>query len=283
MEQDPTEVLREIAAMQGTPLREELEQQEELHEQDQEGERKGQEEQAEINRQELLAQESEAPEEEDSSIESRYAALLAAHNQLSAQMLEMQARGYPVASPQAPVPSVVAPPPEVPSPPPVATFQLNEQLLEKALVEDDPRAMKQVITGLIQHMETMVSSVRDQTREAVLRDIPAVAQNVARQQLAMMKAVEGFYSDNQDLAPFQHIVGAVANEVTSREPGLTISEALQKTEVEVRRRLGLKKAAMQVPVDRQPAFPKAKTTRKPSAPVLTGLRADIAAMQNARP
>jgi len=287
MADDTNEVLKDIALMSGLQVEEEQEEPQtpEATTDEQREEVQGEEEQASEEREGLQVEETEETEEED-SVETRYARLLEAHNAMAAQMLELQARGFPVGSPQ-PTATVETPPPGQVTPPPPAqapsTFTLDEALLEKALIEDDPAAMKQVISGLVQHIEGLVSSTRTQTREEVLRDLPNVATQVARHQMILMKAVEQFYLDNQDLAPFQHIVGAVGQEISMKEPNLTINEALEKTGVEVRRRLGLRKQALKVEADRKPAFPKGGTgSRKPGGVKLTGSRADIAAMQNAK-
>lgn len=286
MEDDPSAVLRDIAAMSGMSIEDPDEETSGEQEAMSDGQEQGQEEQTDEQAAEEGVQVKEEKEEDEPSVEDRYAALLEAHNTLSAQMLELQARGFPVGSPQ-PMATVETPPPGQVTPPPPAqapsTFALDEALLEKALIEDDPAAMKQVISGLVQHIEGLVSSTRAQTREEVLRDLPNVATQVARHQMVLMKAVEQFYLDNQDLAPFQHIVGAVGQEISMKEPNLTINEALEKTGVEVRRRLGLRKQALKVEADRKPAFPKGGTgSRKPGGVKLTGPRADIAAMQNAK-
>lgn len=289
MADDANEVLKDIALMSGLQVEGAQEETQTLEAttDEQREEVQGEEEQASEEREGLQVEETEETEEtEDDSVETRYARLLEAHNAMAAQMLELQARGFPVGSPQ-PMATVETPPPGQVTPPPPAqaplTFALDEALLEKALIEDDPAAMKQVISGLVQHIEGLVSSTRAQTREEVLRDLPNVATQVARHQMILMKAVEQFYLDNQDLAPFQHIVGAVGQEISMKEPNLTINEALEKTGVEVRRRLGLRKQALKVEADRKPAFPKGGTgSRKPGGVKLTGPRADIAAMQNAK-
>lgn len=293
MEQDPNAVLKDIALMSGLQVEETQDEDQTLEATtDEQGEEvQGEEEQASEEREGVQVGATdegagEDEEEPEDSVETRYARLLEAHNAMAAQMLELQARGFPVGSPQptatveTPPPGQVIPPPSAQAPP---TFALDEALLEKALIEDDPAAMKQVISGLVQHIEGLVSSTRTQTREEVLRDLPNVATQVARRQMVLMKAVEQFYLGNQDLAPFQYIVGAVGQEISMKEPNLTINEALEKTGVEVRRRLGLRKQALKVEADRKPAFPKGGTgSRKPGGVRLTGSRADIAAMQNAK-
>lgn len=285
MEDDPNAVLKDIAAMSGMHMEDPDEKTPDEQEAmpDEQGQ---EEEQAEEQATEEGVQvEEKAEEDVELSVEDRYAALLEAHNALSAQMLELQTRGYPVGSPPDSAQVVTPPAAQVPTPPPAqpSTYALDEKLLEKALIEDDPAAMKQVIGGLVQHMEVMVQAAREQTREAVLRDLPGVASSVARHQLVLAKAVEQFYVDNQDLAPFQHVVGAVGQEISMKEPNLSILEALEKTGVEVRRRLGLRKQAQKLEADRKPAFPKGGSgSRKPGAPTLTGKRADIAAMQSAK-
>jgi hypothetical protein len=281
MADDPNEVLKDIAKMQGIGLEEELEQQQEGLTDGQTEERQEQEGQADETGEGREVLEGESEEAEDDSIENRYAKLLEQHNLLSAQILELQTRGYPVdREPPTPRVETPAPQPQVTPPPAVApSFALDDSLLEKALVEDDPGALKQVLAGMVEYSKQLAQQVHDMAVESALRATPTVATNVARQQLTLMRAVEAFYTENQDLAPYQHIVGAVANEVSSRKSDASLAEVLKDTEVEVRRRLGLKKAAEKVAIDKKPAFAKTGASRKPGAPVLSGMRADIAKMQ----
>lgn len=275
------EILMEIAKMSGMAQDEEV--QEPIEETDDSekfatGETDdGQEEgRSEEGREEGL-QVDEAGEKEDP-----YKNLLEAYNLQSQQLLALQAQiGLaPRGESSPPIPSG-PPQQEIPLPPPPAAplqLKIDKGTIQKALIEDDAEAMEQILLG----MANQIVEHREAMREAILRDLPNVTRNVARQQLTMMKAVDEFYSKNEDLVPYQSIVGAVSNEIVAREPGLSIGEALNKTEEEVRRRLGLKRQAQAAEAARKPAFAKTKSSRKPGQPQLSGLKADIAAMQAAK-
>jgi hypothetical protein len=275
------EVLLEIAKMSGLAQdTEEPVESEDLHEQEEavaetDGGSDGEqgEGQGEEGQEEQVA--AEAPED-------NYKNLLEAYNLQAQQLLALQAQiglapsgGPPPAT--APGPALHEVPPPVPSAAPFSPV-IDKALVERALIEDDANAMEQVLVALVQQ----VVEHREAMRETILRDIPSVTQRVARQQLTMMKAVDDFYSKNEDLVPYQAIVGAVSNEIVAKEPQLSLDDALTKTEVEVRRRLGLKKQAIVNESRNKPAFAKTKSSRKPGQPQLSGLKADIAAMQAAK-
>ena len=283
MADDPNEVLKEIAAMQGIGLEEEVEtpvaaEQQEVSDGQEE---KGLEVEADEGREEVLEEEGE-----EESLDSRYARLLELVNEQSAQLNAMREAGYnigaqpAVVTPSSPPPAAPQVPVSTPPPAPAPAFSLNEELLSRALIEDDPAAMKEVLMGLVQHINSQIP-----TREALLRDLPAVAQNVTRQQLTLMRAVDQFYEDNPDLLPHAQTVGNVANRIVAAEPGLSLYDTFKRAETETRKLLGLKKRVAQVDAAEgrgKPAFAKVKAARKPEGPSLQGLRGEIAQMQKSK-
>jgi hypothetical protein len=163
-------------------------------------------------------------------------------------------------------------------------FTLDEAILEKALIEDDPKAMKQVLTSLVDYVGKMQTAQEDAVRERVLRDVPALANQIATEQVRLQLAITEFYNQNNDLVQYRGVVGAVMNEVVAKEPNLSLAEAFDKTEKETRRRLGLKKQIQEASgrAPARPAFAKPSGSRKPGSPRLEGLKSEISQMINAR-
>lgn len=278
------EILKEIALMEGITLEDSKEVEtptEELEVQDeQEGQEREQEEQASAETSEEVEK-----EEEEESIEQRYARLLEAHNALASQMMELKERGYGQrqveAAPSPPAATQPAVAPSSPAPAVPTPLQFDDQLIERALVEDDPKALKQILVGLAEHVERLVLG----NRESMVRELPVMTQHVARQQLILMKAVDNFYSENPDLLPHQAVVGMVANELVAKEPGLGMPEVLKRSEAEARKVLGLKKQVQKVEAAKgrsTPAFAPTKSARKPGAPKIENLRGEIGRMQDAK-
>lgn len=226
--------------------------------------------------------EGEGQEEEvELTLEQRYANLLQEHNRLSASVLEQgYRREEPVAEQQQQqVATVELPPVKAP-----AKFALDKDTLRKALIEDNEDAMGEVLEGMMNFVNEQVTSQREAIRESVLLSIPTVARQVAQQELLLLGAVKAFYEENEDLQPYQSIVGAITNEIVAKDPQLTLQQTLEKVEKEVRTRLGLKKRIQQAGLsgDRGKPFTARPTgTRKPAGPRHEGIREDIAAMQRA--
>lgn len=218
-------------------------------------------------------------EEKELTAEERYANLLNLYNEQSGQLLEMQSRttSPPVAPP---------PPAAVPTVPValVADFQLDEETLTRALLEDDAPAMKQVLMGVISYVKQLADPQK--LREQLLLDMPAVARNIADQRFTMMMAVREFYDNNSDLKPYMPIVGSVVNEVASKNPQMSLADVLAETEKETRKRLGIRKhlnAADTATNRGKPAFAGSGGSRKPgAAPQTSGLKKDIQDMMAVR-
>lgn len=234
----------------------------------------------EEGQEEVAPAEEAGGEEAEDTLDKRYARLLEEHNKLSGLLLQhgISASGTQPSTSQ---PTVAPAAPVVQQQVALKPIEIDDRLIEKALIEDDPAAMKQVLTGVLQHVQQMQHSIREQ----VLVDLPSLAQNVARQEFALMSAVREFYEQNSDLKPYAQIVGAITNEIVAKDPQLSLEEAFKRVETETRRRLGLKKQIQRVETanTRQtPAFGKSTSSRKPGPPALQGLKGEIAAMQNAK-
>lgn len=216
---------------------------------------------------------SEEVAEKEETLEERYNRLLGEVNRLSGLVLEAQTRGFVGGKEEASESEEVSAPTPAPSSKPTIEFNLDEATLERALIEDDPKALKEILLGVVE----FARNEREQTREQILRDLPMLAQGIARQEFTLMSAVKDFYSRNEDLLPYQQIVGSITNEIAAKKPGASLSEVFAEVETETRKRLGLKRAA-QLRDSETPMFGKTKSSRKPGAPKISGLRGEIAEM-----
>lgn len=124
--------------------------------------------------------------------------------------------------------------------------------------------------------EKVLTSVRDQAVERTIQSLPQIVTNMVKQQLYLHELSTEFYKANEDLAGLRPFVGVVANEIASKNTGLSPQEVLDKTAVEVRKRLQLKDKAVSKVSTTNPALPNAVTRSKAEVkPQLTGLSKDI--------
>jgi len=79
--------------------------------------------------------------------------------------------------------------------------------------------------------------------QKILVSIPGIVMRQTEQQLAIKQATDEFYIENPDLEPVKKTVAAVANEIYSTNPQLTIAEIFTKSAEKTREILGLRKKA----------------------------------------
>ena len=129
-----------------------------------------------------------------------------------------------------------------------------------------------------------VTSQKEVWRESVLRDLPMITRDVARQQVVLLNAVNKFYQDNDDLVPYQGVVGNITNQIAAQHPEYSLGQLFEEVEKNVRKTLGLKKIAQRVDESKSstPAFVRKSNSRKPGPPKIEGIRGEIAAMRDAR-
>ena len=79
--------------------------------------------------------------------------------------------------------------------------------------------------------------------QKVLVSIPNIVMRQTQQQMMIKQATDEFYRDNPDLEPVKKTVAAVANEIYSTNPQLSVVEIFQKSAEKTREILGLRKQA----------------------------------------
>lgn len=118
-------------------------------------------------------------------------------------------------------------------------------------IRDEPGRFNTVLNEIYRKAVTdTTSNLNKQFSEQVPRMIEAVN--------AMKQTADNFYEQNPDLAPFKKAVATVFNEVAGANPNKSYEDLMADTEVEARKRLGLKKS--------EGGKPKKRTGKKPRLP-----------------
>lgn len=149
----------------------------------------------------------------------------------------------PVPAPVTPGVSVPAMVPHTPEAPVDVQFFKDEAEVDAAL--KDAGSFNKFLNNFVRAIEPII------TQKAVFQAaqmIPEVSMNVANDQISMLSTVKSWYDSNPDLLPFKEFCGVIAKEITAKEPQITMVEALNKTESEVRSRLRLVKPTTIAPV-----------------------------------
>jgi hypothetical protein len=205
---------------------------------------------------------------------------------LRAQIVEYSKRVMatpPPSPPAAPIPAaapVAAAPvaPVTPVEPVDVQFFKDEAEVDAAL--KDAGSFNKFLNNFVRAIEPII------TQKAVFQAaqmIPEVSMTVANDQISMLSTVKSWYDSNPDLLPFKEFCGVIAKEITAKEPQITMVEALNKTEREVRSRLRLVKPMQSAPVTSggappaSPGFtPGGRSGGGGTAPVLDKVQQDIA-------
>lgn len=142
-------------------------------------------------------------------------------------------------------------------------------------------------------MNSLLKDVQNDTLQGVLRAIPKVISGMVSQQVHLFTKTAEFYKANPDLKAHAQTVGAVIDDVASKNPKLSLDEVLavvggdgKDDDGEVRRRLKLKKKAedkvvvKDEPVRRAQNNARTAHVRQPSGQevVLSGVEKEIADM-----
>uniref|UniRef100_A0A6M3IIS0 Uncharacterized protein n=1 Tax=viral metagenome TaxID=1070528 RepID=A0A6M3IIS0_9ZZZZ len=100
------------------------------------------------------------------------------------------------------------------------------------------------------------------SQEGVLRGIPDIVKNNVTTVIALRKASDEFYENNEDLAPFKKVVAAVFEEIASEHPDWKYDKVLEQSGIDARTRLELIKKTNNQNQDKD----KDKKNNKPNLP-----------------
>ncbi len=129
--------------------------------------------------------------------------------------------------------------------------------------------------------QKLLTTVRDQAVERTVQSIPQLVSSMIKQQLYLNELSREFYQANEDLAGLRPFVGVVANEIASKNTGLSPAEVLEKTATEVRKRLQMKTQALSTTkTTTSPGLPSATSRQKVVQSNLTDLEKALQELMN---
>lgn len=156
-------------------------------------------------------------------------------------------------------------PEAIPEPKPESVLKLDEiDFIGKADVDEIIRDSAEFNKLLNKIYAQGVDTTRKVLGENILRGIPDIVKNNVTTVIALREMSNQFYRDNEDLKPFEKVVGAVFEEIAAENPDKKISEMIGDVEKETRKRLELYKKAIE-------PKPKPKLD-EPITPRLPGVR-----------
>jgi hypothetical protein len=152
-----------------------------------------------------------------------------------------------VAAATAAAASKAQPAASAPAAAPVAQAMRPEQLLgdldklsflDEGLGFDDFINSREVFE---KNMRRAFKTAQEHTIQQVLGYVPSIVGNQVRQMVALNRAVEEFYRDNEDLLPVRSVVGAVSNQVTAEHPDWSLKQVLDESNERSRKILRMPK------------------------------------------
>jgi hypothetical protein len=105
---------------------------------------------------------------------------------------------------------------------------------------DDVLASKELFNSAISKAMKMAE---ESAVQKIFTSLPHIVMKQMQQQFTIKQATDEFYRDNPDLEPVKKTVAAVANEIYSTNPQLSVVEIFQKSAEKTREILGLRKQA----------------------------------------
>ena len=175
---------------------------------------------------------------------------------------ELRKRIDEMSAPKPPEPE----PPKEPEPP--APLVLDEvDFIGEDDIDDitrDPVAFNRLLNKIYTQG---VNTSRDRIGEGVLRSIPDIVKNNVTTVIALKKASDEFYDENEDLKPFRKVVGAVFEEKFAENPGGKYGDLMKDVGIEVRNRLELHLKAVNSTSDSSnpPKLPRKKGQKRKSS------------------
>jgi hypothetical protein len=210
--------------------------------------------------------ETPAVDDRDKTIETLRGQL----NDLYGQLLEKKSGIIPPLpkageGQQPPVEQKPAAAPVAPSQP--ITFKLPDDV-DFDDVMNNKETFEKVVGKAI---ESVLSNVLDSHTTKVLTSIPSTVNRVVDQTVSLREATKSFYDQNPDLLPVRKMVGAVADQLLSENPSLTLDQVFSQSAEKTRMVLGLKKQAVQTTTPQggkvgsglKPSFPTQRGTARP--------------------
>ena len=144
----------------------------------------------------------------------------------------------------------------------------------------DPALFNEVLNKLHKSAVEIARTEVKKGNEFVIRSVPDITKNFLALSVELERVKKKFYDDNEDLKPFQKVVGAVFEEMIAENPGKKYDDLLPDLATETRTRLDLhKKAVNRQPKGDPPPLPRKKgAPRKQTKPNTGSLETELNAM-----
>jgi len=182
-------------------------------------------EEVEPTQEEMLAAQVEALQAELQSLAAFQHSQQSTEVPANVQMVQPEA-------PQQETPTVEANVPQQPAPQP----QAAAEVLPLVQAEEYDRLFAEP-----EVMNTVLNRTMHVAANQVLQHIPAIVQNIAREQLVLQSSIEEFYKQNEDLRPVSNYVGVVANDVVAKHADWNLAQVLDESAKVVRAKMRLNK------------------------------------------
>jgi len=146
---------------------------------------------------------------------------------------------------------------------------------------DDPKKLNAL---LVKVYKMGVDTASGKASEKVLTSIPRLVTQYVGKHATMSNLVSDFYKKNADLAGVKKTVAAVANDVASENPGLSVDQVFEKVAERTREVLGmkakaktpaLKKSTGDKPDTKKPAFADQHSRKATPSSGLKGLAKEV--------
>jgi len=166
-------------------------------------------------------------------------------NRLLIERLEKVSGPAPV-EPAAPTAAPV-PEPALPTPAPARAPTLTVEEVD-FLVGEDPEKLAEDPVAFNRLLNKIYAKAVEQAiplaAERTMLNIPSLVVQHVRQQSAMNKLVDDFYSTNSDLVPVKRSVGLISNEVHAENPDWTVEKVFTEAATRTRTLLGMPQPAI---------------------------------------
>lgn len=108
---------------------------------------------------------------------------------------------------------------------------------------DDIVSSKELFNAAI---SKAIMAAEERAVQKILVSIPNIVMKQTQQQAMIKQATDDFYKENPDLEPVKKTVAAVASEIYSTNPQLSITDIFKQSAEKTREILGIRKQAMRV-------------------------------------
>jgi len=180
--------------------------------------------------------ETPPPDEVPPDVDERDALI----EQMRAQIAELSRGQSGEVWPQQPTPAETVP--TEGGKPQVQPQQQQQATLDQLLTEVNyltEEELDQVIDNP-QLINKAISKARMEMAQTITNALPGVVSQMVEQQMLVMRAVQAFYDQNDDLRPYGDFVKFKMSAIERSNPNMTYQEIFNKTAEECRKGLGLK-------------------------------------------